>query len=611
MAKINTEIQERPEDRRHENLVKFCLDSYKEIGKSAYRKAMIALIQEAREVYEQISQDTEFPWPKASAEVLPFETITIDNLEPRLVAGLIGRDPIVAFKEVGGDLDEIDEILQEWWNDELKDVIKINRIARNVVHTLLLEGTRFSIPKYDVPDKDEIRTDFQYTEDGRIATDENQDPIIIEVSQDGFEGGKDEQIPFSAMFIADDVDTPEKWEKADKIREINYSYSELIQKKDSPGFIGKNIGTWLLPTKVQKRIQEEDKTPSQAVAGVDITGKDSIKCIECHISYPIHNLDEDDMDKLELYEQQKCIVTVAVESKLCIKRMLLRDINMNNQSIIQRIRLFPEEGRSYGTPIHGKMKAIQKGGSDIFNRMINVADIVLLPWYFYESGAGISDDKQKIMPGEGVEVEDIGKIMFPKWNIDIGQYIQLFNVFISLWERLSAMSEPRTGKPSEKQKTATEIMSVIEEGNVRFNYQSETFKEEFLSLIRILYDLYYQWMPYEKTIVHAEKEIPLPRMHMRRPYKFRLTGSTEKANRLIERKENEDIFQMTNQDPLINQKKIREDLLKSYGRDNVEDYISPEINQVIEAFMAAPEQVMAVMQPIMENLQAMEGGEGG
>ena len=610
MAKINTEIQEKPEDKRHENLVRYCIDLHKEIGKSTYRKATIANIQEAREVYEQKPVDSNFPWPKASNEVLPFETITVDNLEPRLVAGLIGRDPIVAFKEVGAKLDESDEILQKWWNDELKDVIKINTIARNVVHTLLLEGTRFSIPKYDTND-DEIRMDFQYGEDGNIAVDQKQNPVMIETSEPGFEGGTDEQIPFSSMFIADDVDTPEKWEKADKIREIDYSYSELIEKKGSSGFISKNIGTWLLPTKVQKRLQEEDKTPSQLIAGVDITGKETIKCIECHISYPLHNLDEDDAEKLELYKQEKCIVTVAVESKLCIKKMLLSDVNMNNQSIIKRVRLFAEEGRSYGTPIHGKMKAIQKGASDIFNRMMNVADIVLLPWYFYQAGAGVPDDKQKIMPGEGVEVDDISKIMFPKWNIDVARYIDLFNIFISLWERLSAMSEPRTGKPSEKQKTATEIMSVIEEGNVRFNYQSETFKEEFLSIIRTLYDLYYQWMPYEKMIVHGGKEMSLPRRDMRRPYNFRLTGSTEKANRLIERKENEDIFMLTNQDPIINQVKIREDLLKGFGRDNVDDYISQEINQLIEAFIAAPEEVTQAVQPVIEMLQAMEGEKGG
>ena len=607
MAKISTEIKERPEDKRHENLVKYCMDLHKEISKSTYRKAMISLIQEAREVYEQIEKKTTFPWPHASNEVLPFETITVDNLEPRLVAGLIGRDPIVAFKEVGDNMDDTDDVLQQWWNDELRDVIKINSIARNVVHILLLEGTRFSIPQYDT--NDEVRTDFLY-QDEKIVFDKKGDPVTTKVAQSGFEGGKDEQIPFSRMFIADDIDTPEKWEKADKIREIDYSYSELMEKKGSAGFISKNIGTWLLPTKIQKKLQEEDKTSSQIVAGVDLTGKENIKCIECHISYPIHNLDEDDLDKLDVYEQEKCIITVSLESKLCIGKMFLRDMNMNNQSIIKRVRMFPEEGRSYGMPIHGKMKAIQKGASDIFNRMVNVADIVLLPWYFYESGAGIPDDKQKIMPGEGVEVEDVGKIMFPKWNIDVGQYNVLFNTFISLWERLSAMSEPRTGKPSTQKKTATEIMSVIEEGNVRFNYQSETFKEEFLGIIRTLYDLYYQWMPYEKMIMYGGKEIPLPRKHMRRPYKFRLTGSTEKANRLIERKENEDIFQMTSGDPIVNQLKIREDLLKSYGRDNVEDYISPEINQLIQIFISAPEEVMSAVQPIMEMLQAVEGEKG-
>jgi len=295
MAKINTEIQEKSEDKRHENLVRYCIDLYKEIGKSTYRKETIDLIQEAREVYEQKKKDTTFPWPDASNEVLPFETVTIDNLEPRLVAGLIGRDPIVAFKEVGEQGDETDEVLQKWWNDELKDVIKINRVARNVVHTLLLEGTRFSMPKYDA--NQEIRLDFQYDDEGNIQIDEDRNPVKVEVKEPGFEGGTDEQIPFSSMFIADDVDTPEKWEEADKIREIDYSYAELIEKKDNLGFIPKNIGTWLLPTKVQKRLKEDDKTVSQVVAGVDLTGKETIKCIECHISYPIHNLEEDDMEK--------------------------------------------------------------------------------------------------------------------------------------------------------------------------------------------------------------------------------------------------------------------------------------------------------------------------
>jgi len=172
------------------------------------------------------------------------------------------------------------------------------------------------------------------------------------------------------------------------------------------------------------------------------------------------------------------------------------------------------------------------------------------------------------------------------------------------------MSEPRIGKPSAEQKTATEIMSVIEEGNVRFNYQSETFKEEFLGIIRTLYDLYYQWMPYTgKTIVYGGKETPFPRRQMRRVYNFRLTGSTEKANRLIERKENEDVFRMTANDPIINQLKIREDFLKSYGRENVEDYITPEINQLIQVFAAAPEEVMQAIQPIIEIVQTMERGK--
>jgi hypothetical protein len=50
--------------------------------------------------------------------------------------------------------------------------------------------------------------------------------------------------------------------------------------------------------------------------------------------------------------------------------------------------------------------------------------------------------------------------------------------------------------------------------------------------------------------------------------------------------------------------------LKSYGKDNVDDYISPEINRIVQAYTALPEQVNQVMQPIFQMLQAEVAEKG-
>ena len=605
MATKKAKQTERPADTKHEILVEHCVSLYDEFKQSDYRKAKISEIEEARKIYEQKADPVSFPWDNAYNSVLPFETISIDNLEPRLIAGLIGKDPIVAFKK--GKNDDIDDVIETWWNDELLNVIHIDKIARNVVHTILLEGTRYGIEKYD---KNElIRRDFVFDEQGQIQIGEDDQPAYTESTDPSFEGGIDENIPFNKLFIPDDIGTQEEWEDCDKIREVEYTYSELFGKKDSFGYM--NIGSWLIPERKKKKKDEDEKSPSQLVAGVDISGKETIKCLECHISYAINNLDEEEEGKREEYKEERVIITIALDSKICIRKILQRDVNMNNESLIKRVRLFPEEGRSYGSGIHSKLKSIQDGASTLFNQMINTVFITMIPWYFFEEGAGVKG-KQQIMPGKGVKVNDISKIKFADWKIDPRQYIEFLNIFISLWERLVSISEPQVGKTKSKDATATEILSVIEEGNIKHNYQAKTFKEEFLAIIRTLYDLYYQYMPYEKAVTHGDKEVPLPRKEMKRPYNFRLTGSTEKSNKLIERKENEDLHRMLRQDPLANPLTVLEDLLKSYGRDDVSKYINPVMGQIGQMYEQFPDEQFwgQIIQQLTATFQEMQTQEG-
>lgn len=589
-----------PENGKYQGLVEACLGLYKEFEKSSYRDKKITEIQDGIKRYEQDAPKVTFPWKDAYNIYLPLLAITIDNLEPRLVAGLTGKDPIISF---GDNLKDADELLETWYNKELSNVVKVNNVAMRFVHTLLKEGTYYCIPGYDLNEKEMV--DFEFDEDGKIVIEDGE--VKKRTSMETtFEGGTINVIPFSDVFCADDLGTMDEWEKADKLIKVRPTYSELMQNKDNY----MNIGPWLLSSKSQRKIK--DKTPDQLVAGVDVTGKETIECLECHISFPISNLKEDIPEESEQtdFTEERIIATIALTSKTIIKFALQKDLNMNNESLIKRGRMFPEEGRSFGTSMYGKMKAIQDGASDMFSLLMNVVMICMMPWYFYEEGSGVQG-KQEIYPGAGVKISDINKIKFAEYKINPRDYIEFINIWFQLWERIGAISDPQLGKPTDQKKTATEIMAVIEEGNVKHNYQASSFKEEFLQILRTLYDLYYQYMPYDKTIEHKGEDVPFPRALMKRPENFRLTGSTEKANKLIERKEDEDLFTLLRGDPLVEPTKLIKNILTSYNRDDADDYIKPEVAQLMHLIDEDPNVLQVMMGSVQEYMKKMEAEQGG
>jgi len=595
---------ESPENGKYQALVDTCFTLKKEFESSEYRAKKLIEIEDSIKRYEQDAPKVNRPWVKAYNIYLPLLAITIDNLEPRLVAGLVGKDPIVSF---GTNLEGSALLLENWYNKELADVVKVNNVAMTFIHTLLKEGTYYCVPMYDFNEKEVI--DFEFDQEGQVVIDDNG-PVTRSNTETIFEGGVVNVLSFSDVLCADDLGTIEDWENGDKIIIVRPTYAELMMNKDNY----MNIGPWLLSSKLKRKLK--DKSPDQIVAGVDVTGKEAIECIECHISFPTANLKENPPEECDQtdFTEERIVATVAVASKTIIKFAYQRDLNMNNESLIKRGRLFPEAGRSFGTSMYGKMKAIQDGASDMFSQLMNVVTICMMPWYFYEKGAGV-EGKQDIFPGAGVKVSDISKIKFAEYRINPRDYIEFINLWFQLWERIGGISDPQMGKTADQARTATEILTVVEEGNIKHNYQSLTFKEEFLQILRTLYDLYYQYMPYDKTTEVAGEEIPIPRALMRRPNNFRLTGSTDKANRLIERKENEDIFKMLRADPLVDPVKIIMDLIIGYNRDDAESYIKPEIGQLMAAIAADPNvlQVIngALQQYMTQVVQAGQEGQDG
>ena len=625
-------ITDAPDNGKFQPLVDHCVNLYETFSKSTYRADKIKEMEKARKVYEQIADKTNFPFKDASNLVLPLLMITVDNLEPRIVAGLVGKDPIVNMELEGGGKDEMVEVVKTFFNNELKNVVGIKGVAMQVVHDLLIDGTVYPVPRYET--RDIIRRDF-IRKSGitqqvvgfikSLFSDGSPDPLVI--GQDGlpimqdvqetlFDGGKIDLVPFVDIYCPDDVGTIDEWERCDKIRRVRPTYGELMNNRDKLGYM--NIGTWLLTHKKGRdetaaTNKEGERSPTQDIVDAKVTGNETVPCLEFHIKYYVNKDEEAEEDKQMDFTEDQLIVTIAEESKIVIRVVQQRELNMNNESLVKRIRLNPENGRSFGTGIYGKIKSTQDGASEMINVIINSAYILMMLWYFYDDSSGMAGEVE-IYPGAGIKVDSVKGILFPTINIRPDQFLDIVNLFINLWERSGNISSNQLGRVNDRMTTATEVMADIQEANIKFNYQAEVTRDEFVTVIKTLFDLYYQYMPIDKKFMWGGKEVQIPRSVMKRNLKWTLTGSSDTANKMIERKQAEDLKALTANDPLINPMQIDQDLLKAYDKTDFEKYLNPQATAMLQAFFQNPEigqVVQKYLQTKAQTVQAVNGGKPG
>ena len=607
-----------------QHFVDHCFDQIDKIKDSEYRALKLANIEAAHRVYRQIEPSENKHWKGESKVVLPLLTITVDNIEPRLVAGLVGKQPYVQFEMDGmTEKDETTLIIEDFFNQELKHTVNVERVASTIVHKALLEGTVFLTCRYD---EDEItRRDLKFEmapvidpKTGMPAIDPQtgqpamEERVLInpetgeaeteEVVDHVFRGGRVDFINFSDMFIADEADD---WEKSDVYRVVRMTYGDLMLKEGKPGYM--NLGPWLLD-EVKKEdegdhFDPETASPDQVVEKAKQIANETIELMECCVSYVFQEEDQEEKDVTD-WNPTRYVALITKESKVLVRMVPLLDLNYRNEHLIKRVRLNTEAGKAYGTSAYEKLKAIQHGCTDIFNTSVNIANLVLRPWFFYTDAAGFPGEV-KLALGKGIKCDDPSQIKFPELRQNPRSFMPFIEMFMGMWQKEGAIGDIQTGQIAAKNRdvTASETMAAIQEGNIKHNYQVLTLKDDFNAVLRTLYDLYYQKMPFDAQFIYRGKIIKIPRSQMRRSYKFKLTGSTDLSNKIIDMQKAEGMYRSIRQDPLANGMELIKRFVQSHDPDaNPEAYINPQLNQVLQIMQQFPE----VMQMVMQYPQQMQ-----
>jgi hypothetical protein len=395
------------------------------------------------------------------------------------------------------------------------------------------------------------------------------------------------------------------WEKANLIKRFYVTYGELQREKKKPGYIRKAIGPHLLRDKIDGQKPDGAQEERDSVA---VHGQEQIECIACYVGYTKRKEDDRDED-IKNWSEDRYIATIAVESKILLRLQLLREVCYSNRHVIRRIPLFPEKNKLYGTSIWGKMRSIQRMADEVFNLALNTAEIVLIPWFFYGQSSGWKGDTKELRPGIGIPVDSTKDIMFPAFPINPQQFFSYLEFIISFWERLFNVGDLQIGRNTDKSKTATEALAVIQEGNISHNYRANSLKEYFLSLIEVVYDLYYQHLPLDYVWTRGQQPVEIPRSMMRRARNFRLTSSTEMANKLIERREAEDRWGKVVQGHQLGIANVVEgykDLIQNSGVEDPERFISPAVSQIVTIIQENPQMAQLMLQAAQQAMMQQQ-----
>ncbi len=543
---------------------------------SSTRKKVLDAVKASRKAYYQESSPTDFPWPGASNMTSPLTTMGVDEIEPRLVASVIGREPYIkAIHHLGASTKEEAEKVTKYDNFILRHKVKVKKFVPEAIHEYLIDGTIYPLISWSIKeDKTKIP---KLNPDGSKSF--SIEPII-------HEGPSVELIPVEFVWLPDDVND-EDWEDVPVIWYVgNLTLGEIKRRSQfEDGWVVQDVerlGVLTADTTLKTTQQEADAVRDNYYAYEP--DQRPIECLQACVKWEGENL----------------IVLVEKSSFKVLRVREQLEISDNNTKPIRRIRFLKRRGVSWGWPLYTLIAGIQLGVDAMWNRCVNSADIVMTPWGFVKRGmSGVKNNRLMVAPGEIFEVDNPEAFVFPNLSAFNPQtFVPLILQYVSFFERTLNVTDFVQGRESQisgkKGTTATGTLAILQEGKVKFEYRGMNTQEQFLDLFILLHDLCQSNMSTQEQIAIVGE--PLAYNATSKDFIFELVGSDLTSNRFVDRQETESMV-MTMQPflPMLDPMVLVTDLLRSYGKEP-SDYINPELSKLVQQFMQQTQNTQALEQ---------------
>ena len=570
---------------------------------SSTRKKILETVAASRKAYYQETTKTNFPWDNASNMIAPLTTMGVDEVEPRLVNAVIGKEPYIKAKPMkGASTKEEATQITDFDNFILEHKVKVKELVPQLIHEKLIDGTIYPLLSWETKTK-KVK---------RIVPDPTSPNGWSRQQQEYTTNGPCvELVPIEYVWHEDQLND-EDWEDAPVIRYVgNITIGEILDRVEA-GEIGwinpkggeipdraefQKILETFVATQIEKTTQQQTESTQDYFDDFQPRQK-PIEFYEAYIKFDFYGEDQVDENLI-----------VLVEKSTFTPFRIREQIEVIDENIkpLRRQRFLKRRGISWGYPLYTLIAGIQLGVDAMWNRCVNSADITMIPWGFVKKGlSGLLSNKIKIYPGALNEIEGdpANSVHFPNLQMfQPQQFIPLILQYISFFERTLNVTDFMQGRESaqvgKKGSTATGTLAILQEGKIKFEYRGGLTHLEFLDLFKNIHDLCVSNMPIEEHIKITGA--PITKYSCTDQYLFKLVGSDIVSNRFTERQELESLTMLSQpfiQMGVANPIPVYTDVLNSYKATTdrePQEYIDPELSAMIQQFLTVRANKQGIM----------------
>ena len=608
-------------EEKKKEIAEYIHRKWKEASQSSLRKQVLQDMKDSRDAYAQIPTSQEL-WTDAINLVLPLHSISVDQLEPRLVASIVAHDEIIKVDDLGELDEDLSADIEQMDNAVLKDDVKIVSEVKKHIHDILLDGHVYVAPYWDfregkvrsfVPDEG-TGLPMQVPEDGTVP--EGMIPFAGKLMQEQTVKVSDQaklaMLDTEKVFFPDRI---EDWEEAPVVYEYFMTWGDYKSK------VKRAVQGWVTmdteeledmedklytvrPDEHTDRLEGQDQEKGESNIEAEKL-KNEMRCLQGHITYDI---DDDGVE-------EKLVCTIEEQTKRIVYLMDNAELDPLNRKQIRVLRLLPKSGTGYGHSIYSKLRMIQEGGSNALNILLNACIIQMIPFCYYEEAAGFKSADIEIFPGAHIPVGDTSKILMNQFSPNAGAFKDVIEIFFRLWQYIIVLPDYNMGiDPKPSGSTATGTLALLQEASISHDYWGSILHDQYAEIFRIIHDLCYLNMDPAREIDTLGH--PISQRVLSDSYKLRLVATSKSANRHVERMEMQDALAVAEKGVqagvVVPDEPVR-DYLETFRGLNVDKWMNGPIAKVCARMREQSEQgadpfgplVMQMLQMTPEEIQQM------
>lgn len=413
-------------------------------------------------------ENKNYPWPGCSNINIPLKSIFTDAIWSRLHRAIHGREKLYRLSTYDSrpEVIELSRALDDCLNFEANNRLKLSRKTKMWEWETILLGTGFLKGAWK---------DFRHVQ---MIPQQDGDPIAKEVF-DAY-GPAVDHVPIEDILIPMDataLNGPDRCQFIDHVKVLRWD--QLVERKQH-GYEGVDE----IKEKYSSRWSQEIKDERDHIAGIEKIREETFDIHEVWCNFPVCELDKYPGRKVKTAEGEtidrefvELVITYHPES-----RTILRVMENWFESGIRpffALNYIPRSSSVYGIGVGRMVHYLNEAVNTTTNQRTDNATIANMRIWKCRKGAlprGVQVTPGKILymddPND-LQGEQLGDVYPSSYNTEAG--------FVNYAERRVGVSDYQLGRESSGnyQATATSTMSLIEEGNIRWDFTLDDWRESY------------------------------------------------------------------------------------------------------------------------------------